>query len=66
MEKQAKIEGKPQEPYYLRRAGREIGGERAYLCSSHCKKYSTVVFATSRDMAKAKVWAQIGAVKFFC
>lgn len=51
---------------YLRKAGGMICGRYPYLTTDAEGYHSAVVFASTRDMAKAKVWVTFGPkARFF-
>ena len=53
------------EPLYLRKAGDKVGGAYPYMAFDASETRMVVVRATSRDMAKYKVWQILGAYARF-
>jgi hypothetical protein len=51
---------------YLRKAGAMIRGQYPYLTTDATGHYTAVVFATTRDVAKSRVWVTFGSkARFF-
>jgi hypothetical protein len=54
------------EPLYLRKAGDKVAGAFPYMAFDAKNERTIVVRATSRDMAKYKVWQALGGfVRFW-